>query len=155
MTQLIPWKRGGLNARDPFQVMHQEMDRLFEDFFGVEKGHFPSGETLMVPSLDMSETKDSLLVKMDIPAMEPKDINIDVSGDVLTVSGERKQEEKKEGENYLVNERRYGSFRRSFRLPSWANTQKVDAQYRNGLLELTIGKKEESKPRSVQVKVKS
>lgn len=152
---MIPWKQAS-GSRDPLNTLHQEMDRWFEDFFGDGRNFLTATTTGEVaPAIDIWETKDALRAKIDIAGIDPKDVDINVSGDLLTVSGEKKQEELNENDNYIYRERRYGSFRRSFRLPTWANAERVDAQYKNGSLELSIPKKEEAKPKTVQVKVRT
>lgn len=156
MVNIIPWKRAGSGVQEPLARFHQDMDRLFEDFFGEGRGSFfATQEGYLAPAIDMVESKDALIARVEMPGIDPKEIEIGVTGDVLTLSGEKKQEESKEGENYLFAERRWGAFRRSFRLPSWADPDKIDAQFRNGVLELTIGKREEAKPKTIQVRVKN
>ncbi len=149
---MIPWKKE--TSRDPLVNLHQEMDRWFQDFFGNDRNLLATSMSDITPAIDIWETKDALCAKIEVPGLDPKDIEVNVSGDVLTISGEKKKEELTENDNYIYQERRYGSFRRTFRLPSWANPEKVDASHKNGTLEFSIAKKETAKPKNVQVKVK-
>ncbi len=156
MVNIIPWRRAGASVQEPLARFHQDMDRLFEDFFGESRGSFfATQEGYLAPAIDMIETKDALVARLEMPGIDPKEMEIGVTGDVLTIAGEKRQEENKEGENYLFAERRWGAFRRSFRLPSWADAEKIDAQFKNGVLELTVGKRDEAKPKAIQVHVKS
>ena len=144
-----------LVPRRPFRELSKlrdEMDRLWEDFFG-EKKLFASRERMWHPSLDVSETKDKLVVSAEIPGMDVKDINISVTGDVLTIRGEKKQEKEEKDENYHLVERSYGAFSRSVTLPVGVDTEKVDATYKKGILKITLPKKEGAKPKEINVKV--
>jgi HSP20 family protein len=100
----------------------------------------------------VKETKDAYEVLADLPGMEKKDINISLHDNVLTVSGERKFEEKSEDENRYFQERTYGSFSRSFRLPYQVNQKDIRAEYKNGVLKVVLLKSEEAKPREIEIK---
>ncbi|HET6203043.1 MAG TPA: Hsp20/alpha crystallin family protein [Planctomycetota bacterium] len=149
MRALIPFRTVDRELEPfPFRPFRREMDRLFEDFFGGNGGT----EAMSWPAMDVVETKDNLIVKAEIPGLDPKDLNISVSEDFLTISGERKQETVKEEANRYMAERWFGEFRRTFRLPSWADPEKIEASFKNGVVELTIGKRAEAKPRVVKVR---
>ena len=131
--------------------LKREMDKMWEDFFGG-RAIATMDEKTWTPSIDISETKDELIVKAEIPGMEAKDINISVTGDVLTIKGERKQETEEKEENYHRIETRYGSFCRMIRLPVAIDTEKVTATYDKGVLKLVLPKKEEVKPKQIEIK---
>jgi HSP20 family protein len=145
--ELTPWK--------PFRELgrlRDEMDRLWEDFFG-ERRFFAPSERRWHPSLDVAETKDNVMVTAEIPGMDAKDIDISVLGDVLTIKGEKKQEKEEKEENYHLVERMYGAFTRSITLPGAVDTEKIEATYKKGVLRITLPKKEEAKAKEVKVKV--
>jgi HSP20 family protein len=145
--ELTPWK--------PFReltTLREEMDRLWNRFFGEREALEPfRGE--WVPSLDVSETKDNVLVKAEIPGMDPKEIDISYAEGILTVRGERKQEKEEKDENYHMIERRYGSFSRSVRLPHEVKSDRIKANYKDGVLRITLPKSEEAKKKEVKIRV--
>jgi HSP20 family protein len=100
------------------------------------------------------ETADSVVVKTAVPGVKPEEIDITITGDVLTIKGETKTEEKVEKANYFRQERRYGAFQRSVELPGSLLTDKAKASFENGLLTLTIPKSEEVKPKTIKVEAK-
>lgn len=102
--------------------------------------------------MDISETDGKVQVKAELPGLEAKDIDVDVSGDVLTLGGEKKMEEEQKDERYYYRERYAGSFQRSFRLPSGVESDKVDAEFKNGVLTINIPKSEESKQKKIKIK---
>jgi HSP20 family protein len=120
-------------------------ENLFQEFAAPTTG--------WVPSLDVVETPDAYLVKLDLPGVEPGDLDISIAEGVLEIKGERKVEEKKEGEGWHRVERRYGSFCRSVRLPDAVDTAKVAAASKHGVLTVTLPKAERAKPRHIDVKV--
>ncbi len=132
--------------------LRREMDRLWEDFFGPGRRALqPMAETWL-PAVDISESGDKITVKAEVPGMDAKDIEISMVGDTLTVKGEKKSEKEEKGENYHMVERGYGSFVRSFRLPAPVNADKIEANYKNGVLTITCPKKEEVKPKAIEIK---
>jgi len=149
MASLIKW--------EPFSdlvSLRDAMDRLFEESFVRMRG-WPSlfgAETL---AIDMYETPDSVVIKTAVPGVKPEDIDITITGDVLTIKGETKVEEKVEKENYIRQERRYGAFQRSVPLPGSLLTDKAEATFENGILTLTIPKSEEAKPKAIKVRAKT
>jgi HSP20 family protein len=102
--------------------------------------------------VDVSESDGTVMVKAELPGMEAKDIDVDVTGDVLTLRGEKKMEEERKDERYYCRERYSGSFQRSFRLPPGVQSANVDAQFKNGVLTVTMPKSEESKQRKIEIK---
>ncbi|MFO0794616.1 MAG: Hsp20/alpha crystallin family protein [Candidatus Brocadiaceae bacterium] len=129
-----------------------EMNRMFDRFFkGGEEFGFETGAWL--PPVDLVETNDKITVKAEIPGIDPKEVDISIQGDTLLIKGEKKEEKEEKGKNYYRMERRYGGFTRSIDLPSSVDTNKVSAECKNGVLEITLQKKEEVKPKQIQVKV--
>jgi len=141
---------------EPFRglsTLQDQFNRLFSESFRTqgEETHLTS----WAPAVDISETPDELVVKADLPDVNEKDIDVRVENNLLTISGERKFEKSVSEENFLRVERAYGSFSRSFSLPNTLNTDAVAAEYRNGVLTVTLPKREETKPRQVKVMVTS
>lgn len=129
--------------------LREEMDKMWNRFFG----ELPSMEPFRgewSPAIDVSETKDALLVKVEVPGMEAKDIDISLTNDVLTIKGKREHEKEETEENYHRIERSYGSFTRSIRLPREVQSDKIKASYKDGVLRINLPKSGESK----QIKIK-
>lgn len=134
--------------------LREAMDRLFEESFVRPRAGWlaPFGaETLAV---DMYETDNEVVVKTAVPGVKPEDIDVSITGDVLTIKGETKAEEKVEKANYIRQERRYGAFSRSLSLPSTVVADKATAEFENGILTLTLPKAEEVKPKTIKVAAK-
>ena len=104
--------------------------------------------------MDVAETEGEVVVKAEVPGIDPKEINISLSGDVLTVKGEKKSEREEKKENYHLVERSYGAFLRSVTLPAAVNADKIEANYDKGVLTITCPKKEKVKPKQIQIKAK-
>jgi len=148
MASLIKWRGLGdlVSLRDA-------MDRLFEESFVRMRG-WPSILGPEALAIDMYETEDSVVVKSTVPGIQPEDIEISITGDVLTIKGETKLEQTVEKENYLRQERRYGAFERSVPLPGSLVADEAEATFENGILTLTIPKSEEAKPKTIRVQAK-
>ena len=131
--------------------LQEQVNRLFESSFPRRADN--SALTTWAPAVDIFETENELVVKADLPDVNEKDIDVRVENNTLTVRGERKFEEKTEKENYLRVERTYGSFSRSFSLPNTVNNEAIKADYKNGVLTVTLPKRAESKPKQVKVNV--
>jgi HSP20 family protein len=144
MRSLMPWPGTA--------SLKQEMDRLFNRFFEPEWGEFPAALGEWVPSLDLSETKDAFVVKVEIPGMDPKDIQVSLQENLLTIKGEKKQGKEEKDERHHRLERSYGAFTRSVRLPVAVDGSKVDAKFKNGLLTVTLAKASGAKGTTVPVK---
>lgn len=145
MGMLIAKSRNGLRplwARDPFAALREEMNDLRSQLMGEGEGWF-AGE--LAPSLDMSESDNALDVRMDLPGITAKDIDIQVTGNMLTVSGERKEEKEEKGKTFHRAERRYGRFSRSVTLPCSVDENEVAAEYHDGVLLIKLPKAEDSK----------
>ncbi len=135
-----------------FERVRREMDRLWDSFLeGGLRKRGEEGEWL--PSLDVAETKNELVVKAEVPGMDPKDIDISLSDGVLTIKGEKRQEKEEKEADYHVVERSYGSFMRSVQLPKEVQSDKISASYKNGILRIALPKSEEAKKKEVKIKV--
>jgi HSP20 family protein len=132
--------------------LRREMDRLWDEFFGPGRRALQPFEEAWVPAVDVSETGDKVTVKAEIPGLEAKDIDIAIVGDTLTIKGEKKAEREEKGENFHLVERSYGSFSRALKLPAAVDPDKVEATYKNGVLTITCPKKEEVKPKAIEIK---
>src|SRR5947207_13299618 len=146
MRSLSRWEpvRGATSLQD-------HVNRLFNDDF--ERRGEESSLTAWAPAVDIYETEHELVVKADLPEIDPKDLDIRVENNILTIRGERKFEKKVNEDNYLRVERTYGSFARSFTLANTVNSDAIKADYQNGVLTLTIPKREEAKPKQIKVNV--
>jgi HSP20 family protein len=147
--ELVPWRPFG----GELSSFRREMDRLWDRFFAETPLARRIGEEWW-PSVDVSETKDNLVVKAELPGLEANDVDVSISGDVLTIKGEKKKEEEEKDEHHHYVERCYGSFQRSFRLPANVKSDKVEATFDKGILRVTLPKVEEAKKKKVEVKVK-
>lgn len=140
---------------DPFAELagvRSVMDRLFEQSFGRLPA-LRSGEELgLAPvGLDVYETNNEYVIKAAVPGIDPKDVDISVEDDVLTIKGAFEQKEEAQEANYLRRELRYGSFERALRLPPTVDAGKATARFENGLLRLTLPKKEEARARTIKI----
>jgi len=146
MRTLARWEpfRGATSLQD-------HVNRLFNDDF--ERRGEESSLTAWAPAVDIYETEHELVVKADLPEIDPKDLDIRVENNILTIRGERKFEKKVNEDNYLRVERAYGSFVRSFTLANTVNSDAIKADYQNGVLTLNIPKREEAKPKQIKVNV--
>jgi len=150
--ELTIWKPFRELVPFDFEQMRREMDRFWDSFFegGVRR---TEGAGEWFPSLDVAETKNDVVVKAEVPGMDPKDIDISLSDGVLTIKGEKKQErEEKEGD-YHLTERSFGAFTRAIQLPTEVQSDKIEASYKNGVLKVTLPKSEEAKKKEIKIKV--
>jgi HSP20 family protein len=135
----------------------------FRDLFGIKRdldrflGRWDEDEEASVglwrPSVDIFETKDNMILRAELPGMNKEDVKINVENNVLTLRGERKFDNEVKRENYHRIERAYGSFCRSFTLPANVDKGKIEATYKDGVLEVILPKVEESKPKQIEIKV--
>lgn len=140
---------------EPFRELvslREAMNRLLEESFVRPWGGLPRWAE--GPAVDMYETDDAVVVKAAMPGVDPKDVEINVTGDTLTIRGEAKKEERVKEEHYLRREWCYGSFCRSFLLPTRVVADDAEAVFENGVLTLTLPKAEEIKPKTIKVKAK-
>lgn len=131
----------------------KEMNRLFDVPFPnpYQGGHVKS---LIVPAVDIIEEKDQIKVKAELPGMKKEEISVNLENDILSITGEKKEEKEVKEKNYVRSERYYGTFHRSFSLPSTVDAHKVNAVYKEGVLEITLHKKEGAKPKHIKVDIK-
>jgi len=139
---------------EPFRglsTLQDQFNRLFNESFRTHSEE--SALTSWAPAVDIYETPNELVVKADLPDVNEEDIDVRVENNLLTIRGERKFEKSVSEENFLRVERAYGSFSRGFSLPNTVNPEAIGAEYKNGVLTVTLPKREESKPRQVKVTV--
>jgi HSP20 family protein len=158
MKSLIPWSGKSQtpslrdDVHDPFAAFRRDVERVFDDFFGgfAGRGFGPlTGFGAITPAIDVSETETEVVIAADLPGLNEKDFDVTLSGDVVTIRGEKKSErEQKNGDSYYV-ERRFGSFSRSVRLPFVATDEKIDASYDKGVLTIRV-----QKPKALQQSVR-
>src|ERR1700724_1849199 len=141
---------------DPFRefvTLQDRMNRLFRDPRGPE-GHDESlTTTAFAPPVDVYEDEHNITLKIEVPGIDEKDIDVRIENNTLTVHGERKFEKEEKEENYRRVERQYGSFTRTFTLPTTVDAEKVQADYDKGVLKITLPKKAEAKPKQIKVNV--
>ena len=132
-------------------TLREAMDRLFNDALtpslGVSNGW-------QIPAVDLYQTDDEVVVKATLPGMKPDDVQISITGDMLTLKGEFKQKEDVKEKAYHLREQRYGAFERTFALPTDVVADKAKAEFENGILTITLPKAEEVKPKMITVKAK-
>ena len=146
--ELTPWK-----PLRELERMRGEMDGFWDSFFetgGVKR----TGDVgTWMPNLDLSETKNEIIVKAEVPGLDHKDIDISLSEGVLTIKGEKRQEKEEKDSNYHLVERSYGSFTRLVRLPKEVKSDKISASYKDGVLKITLPKSEEAKKKEIKIRV--
>ncbi len=128
-------------------------DRLFKEAFTPFFGEGELSTRTWAPPVDIYETESDIVVKAELPGVDPKDVEVKVEDNTLYLKGERKFEKEVKNESYHRVERAYGSFARSFSLPNSINAEKVKAEYKDGLLTLMLPKREEAKPRTIKIDV--
>lgn len=141
---------------DPFRevvALQNRMNSLFRDL--NEGGEAPLTTASFVPAVDVYEDDKKVMLKLEVPGIEEKDLDVSVENNTLTVKGERKFEKEEKEENFHRIERRYGSFFRAFTLPSTVNTDDVKASYNAGVLKLELQKKPEAQPKQVKIQVEN
>lgn len=154
---LVRWNPVRELATLPSELLtiQKEINRMFDRFFrgGVmDEGDFlPSA---WMPAVDLVEKDDEFVVKVELPGVSKDDVKITLHDNVLTIRGEKKEEKVSKDSNYHRLERSYGSFQRSFTLPTSVKQDKVEAEYRDGVLTITLPKAEEAKRKQIEVKVK-
>jgi HSP20 family protein len=145
---------------DPFRELRSlqdEMNRLFSSSFSRGSGASGGeGDQIMRgawnPSVDIFENQNQIVLEAELPGMKPEEVEISIENNVLTLHGERKFEKKDENDNFHRVERSYGSFTRSFTLPPTVSSENAQAEFENGVLRLTLAKREEAKPRRIEIK---
>jgi len=135
--------------------MQNILDRLFGDFSARMPGGWIEGEkeTLSLP-IDLVENDQEYRLTAELPGLKPEDVDISISGNTLTIKGEFTEEQEEERKNVHYRERRYGTFHRSTTLPSTVDADKIEASFENGVLRLSLPKKEQAKPKQIPIKTK-
>ena len=149
------WRPFGLSTmdqREPFRVadIQSEVNRLFDNFAG--RPAMAAGR-VWAPLVDMYATKDDLVLTLELPGVNEKDVSVTITGDLLTVTGERKFEEQVKEQDFLRMERTYGKFERLIQLPMAVQADRVKATYRDGVLEIRLPKAEELKPKEIKIDI--
>jgi len=150
MTVLTRW--------DPireFSTLQDRMNRLFQNSYGSEGQEDSLSATAFAPPVDVYEDEHNVVLKIEVPGIDEKDIDVRLENNTLTVHGERKLEKEEKEENFRRVERRYGSFTRTFTLPSTLDSESVTANYDKGVLKIQLAKKSEAKPKQIKVNVGS
>lgn len=140
----------GPGATDPFVRMHREMDRMLRDFFGTERGE----QMLLRPSVDVAESRKAYRITVEVPGIEPSEIDLRVERGALIVSGEKRREQESDDEGFHRIERGYGQFRRVLALPDDADFENIRAEAHNGVLKIRVPRlKVESAPKARKIDI--
>ncbi len=144
---------GSLRRRSDFfgdlTTIQQEMNRLFDEFFGERRAGLSEGQ--WIPVIDVSEIDSQLLVRAELPGMTQDDIEVNLEDNVLTIKGEKKQEVRQEKEHFHCVERTFGGFSRSFTLPAGVKADEIKASFEDGILTVVLPKSEEAKPKKIAI----
>ncbi len=153
MANLIRWNpRNELELNDPFRSIDQLMDEMWRSWPSRWFGHEGSTAAMLRPAMDVIENDSNVTVRVDLPGLKPEDVNVQVENNVLTISGEMGDTVEKDNDRYHYRERTFGSFQRSLRLPNTLDTDKIDATFENGVLNITFTKQPQAQPKQIQIK---
>jgi HSP20 family protein len=167
---LAPWRWGGLSRWDEddqplrsfrreMETLQRDMDRLFSDFWRDEGRMFNLPESWgskhLIPQVDEAEDEKAFHVKMDLPGMDQEDVEITLADGMLTVRGEKKQEDEEKGKDFYRKERTFGSFRRVLPLPGDVDESKIKASFKKGVLTIELPKSEEAKKKVKHITIKA
>ncbi len=160
IKNLMPFGRKDVRVRreeeNPFRALRREMDSLFENFFsGFEMEPFTSRRGAFSPHIDVVESDKEITVTAELPGMDEKDIDVSLNEDTLSIRGEKKAEKEDKGKDYYRMERSYGSFSRSITLPKEVNTEKVEAQFKKGILTVVLPKTSKAVEETRKISIKS
>jgi HSP20 family protein len=133
-----------------FDQMEREMQDLMEGFWGTDGGQL--AKVRFVPSIDLVEGENEFTVTVDLPGLKPEEVKVELKGDSLWITGERKEEKEEKGKTYHRIERSYGEFRRVLPLPSAVKEGAIEAKFTDGMLKVTLPKAEEAKTKHIEVK---
>lgn len=139
---------------DPFRdmnVLQERMNRLFEDVNRGWRSDEPASTTTWSPAVDIFETESEIVVKAELPGVDKNSISLNLERNVLTLRGERRFEKETKEENYHRIERSYGSFSRSFSIPATVEEDKIRAEYKDGVLKISLPKREQVKPKQIPI----
>jgi len=155
----------GRNVTDPWQSLRGEMDRLFDRFTGFgwpsmrrafeTMPTFETSFSFNAPAVDVTEDDKGFKISAELPGLDEKDIDVSVTGDVLTIKGEKRQEKEAKDKNWYVSERSYGSFQRAFTLPDGVDRNKIAASFSKGVLTVTLPKSAEAQKQQQKIEVKA
>jgi len=148
MTVLTRWE-----PFREFATLQDRMNRLFRESFNDNAGGEPVAASNFAPAVDVYEDEHKVTLKIEVPGIDEKDIDIRLENNTLSVHGERKIEKEEKEENYRRVERQYGSFTRTFTLPNTVDSEKVSANYDKGVLNISLPKKAEAKPKQIKVTI--
>jgi HSP20 family protein len=160
IKNLIPFGRKNIavsrEVDNLFLLMQREMNRLFDTFSGTwGLGSFPTLDESFSPRMDMAEDSKAFTVTAEMPGMSEKDIDVAISGDTLTIRGEKKEEKENQGRNYYYSERSYGTFSRTIPLPIQVDVDRVTANFNKGVLTIALPKTAESADAMKKIAVKT
>jgi HSP20 family protein len=148
MSNLTRWEP----ARE-MMTLREAMDRLFDDAF-TRPLSIRDGWSMATPAIDMYQTDNDVVVKASLPGIKAEEVQINVTGDILTLKGEVKQADEREDRSWHIREQRFGSFERSIVLPTDVKSDKAEAVFENGILTVTLPKADEVKPKTINIKAK-
>lgn len=150
MFDLVPWRK---QQKGDVSHLHREFDDMFRSFFKRDFGMpgDPLGKGLWLPTTDILEDKKKITLKVEIPGVEARNIDVSLDGRRLTIKGEKKHEKKEKDENFHRTERFYGQFQRIIELPAEIDPSKIDASYKRGVLKIELKKTKESQPKKINV----
>jgi HSP20 family protein len=140
-------------ARRDFSTLQDRVNRIFRESFSPERPDEALTTSNFAPPVDVYEDEHNITLKIEVPGIDEKDINVSIENNTLTVHGERRFEKDEKEENFHRVERMYGSFTRSFTLPNTVDLEQVSAHYENGVLKIRLAKKAEAKPKLIKVNV--
>lgn len=149
---ITPWRNREVDLFRDFEDLQREMDRLFDVSLYRKGGN--GREIMAAPAVDVHQDKDNVYVKAELPGMAKEDIDVNVQENLLTIKGEKKQEKETKEKDCLRTERYYGLLSRTVTLPAGVDAAKVKAEYKNGILELVLPKREDAKPKQIKIEVK-
>ena len=139
---------------DPWKDLRDEIDRVFDSFFGRYPAISKEQEGYFVPAIDVEETEKEYIVKAELPGLSKDDIKISLRDNSITIYGERKKEKEEKGKTYHRVEMVYGKFSRTIELPEEIVPDKAKAEYKNGILTVTLPKSEKAKPKEIEIEIK-
>jgi HSP20 family protein len=151
LKSLIPIGRDR-SVASPFMSLQHEIDRLFEDFSRGFPTIAGNGATVLMPSMDVTETDKEIEITAELPGLEEKDVQINIADNILTIRGEKKAEKEQKDKNYRLVERSYGSFERTLELPEGVNVDAIKANISKGLLKVTVPKPAPTQAKKIEVK---
>jgi HSP20 family protein len=170
LGDIVPWRRGGLRRweregrpfdsfRREMESLHRDMDRLFEGLWSEGFGSSLVPETWargeIMPQLDIAEDDKAFAVKVDLPGLDEKDVEVTLSDRVLTIRGEKKEDKETKEKDYYRRERAYGAFRRSIEIPAAVDAAKIEASFKKGVLTIQLPKTKEAQEKIKQIEVKA